>query len=157
MRLVSLALVLYGFWLILSGHYTPWLLSVGAVCSVLIAALINRMGVLDDEGHPIQLIVRALAYWPWLFVEIVKSSWNVTKLILNPSLPISPTLLTVKGSQRSPLGVYTYANSITLTPGTISVEVDGDDIVVHALTSEGADDLTKGVMDRKVADFVRAG
>ena len=155
MRLISLILILYGFWLILSGHYTPWLLSVGVVCSVLIAVLIKRMNVLDEEGHPIQLILRALAYWPWLFVEIVKSSWNVTKLILSPSLPISPTLLSVKGSQRSSIGVYTYANSITLTPGTISVEVDGDDIFVHAITSESADDLAEGVMDRRVADFVR--
>ncbi|MBZ0217604.1 MAG: Na+/H+ antiporter subunit E [Fimbriimonadaceae bacterium] len=155
MRLISLIAVLYGFWLILSGHYTSWLLSVGVICSVLIALLIRKMGILDEEGHPIQLIVRAILYWPWLIIEIIKSSWNVTKIILSPSLPISPTLLKVRGSQRSPLGVYTYANSITLTPGTISVEVDGDEIIVHALTSAGADDLAQGVMDRRVSDFVR--
>ncbi len=157
MRLISLTLVLYGFWLVLSGHYTMWLLWVGAGCSVLIALLIRRMGVLDEEGHPIQLILRALLYWPWLILEIGKSSLNVTRIVLNPSLPISPTLLKVKASQGSPLGVYTYANSITLTPGTISVEVEGDDITVHAITSAGADDLSEGTMDRRVSDFMRAG
>lgn len=156
MRLISLILVLYGFWLILSGHYTPWLLSMGVVCSVLIALLIQKMGILDEEGHPAHLILRALLYWPWLIIEIIKSSWSVTKIILSPSLSISPTLLKVRGSQRSSVGVYTYANSITLTPGTISVEVEGDEICVHALTTSGADSLAKGAMDRRVSDFVRA-
>ena len=156
MRLISLTVVLYGFWLILSGHYTPWLLSMGAVCSVLIALLIQKMGILDEEGHPAHLILRAILYWPWLIIEIIKSSWSVTKIILSPSLPISPTLLKVRGTQRSSVGVYTYANSITLTPGTISVEVEGDEISVHALTTSGADNLAEGAMDRRVSDFVRA-
>lgn len=156
MRLISLIVVLYGFWLILSGHYTYWLLSMGVVCSVLIALLIRKMGILDEEGHPAQLIFRAVLYWPWLIIEIIKSSWTVTKIILSPSMPISPTLLKVRGTQRSSIGVYTYANSITLTPGTISIEVEGDEISVHALTTSGADDLAEGSMDRRVSDFVRA-
>jgi multicomponent Na+:H+ antiporter subunit E len=85
--------------------------------------------------------------------EIAKSAWAVTKIIVNPRLPVSPTMTIVKASQRTSLGVNVYANSITLTPGTITVGVDGDELTVHALVKNGADDLETGGMDRRVSQF----
>ena len=156
MRIVSLALVLFAFWLALSGHYTPMLVTIGAVCAILCALLARRADITGIEGHPIHLLRGAVTYWPWLIVEIVKSGWTVTKLILSPRLPISPTMTTVTATQQTTPGIATYANSITLTPGTITVGVSGSRLTVHALVREGADDLEAGGMDARVTRFERA-
>ena len=153
MRTVSLAAFLFVFWLALSGHYTPVLITVGAVVAVAVAAAGVRMRAVDEEGHPIHLAGAALTYFPWLLWEIAKAAWSVTKLILHPRLPISPTMTVVRASQRTKVGIATYANSITLTPGTITVGVRGDELTVHALVREGAADLEAGGMDRRVAQF----
>lgn len=150
---LSLAAFLLLFWLGMSGHYTPLLIGFGIVSVVAVAALGLRMQTVDSEGHPVHLILAAATYWPWLAVEIAKSSWTVSRIILDPALPISPTMTRVKVSQKTGVGVTTYANSITLTPGTISVEVDRQEILVHALTRSGAADVEEGTMDRRVARF----
>jgi len=111
------------------------------------------MSVVDEEGHPVHLVLRAITYWPWLLWEIAKSAINVTLIILNPRLPISPTVIKIKAGQKTGLGVSIFANSITLTPGTISVDVVGGEILVHALSKSGADDLEEGAMNRRVVKF----
>ena len=120
-----------------------------------IVAFTSRMGCLDDEAFPIKLIPTGIIYWPWLALEIVKSALDVTRLIVNPKLPISPKMVRVKTTQDSAVGLTTYANSITLTPGTISVEVSERNHViwVHAITEESADGLTEGDMDTRVSQF----
>ncbi|MEK6593505.1 MAG: Na+/H+ antiporter subunit E, partial [Pseudomonadota bacterium] len=120
MYALSSFLVLYGFWLLLSGYFTAFLMSTGAVVAVGVVLLTRRMDLVDHEGHPIHLGWRILTYWPWLVIEIVKSAWDVSRIIVNPRLPISPTLVRAATSQKTVVGVVTYANSITLTPGTIS-------------------------------------
>lgn len=154
MRLVSSFLVLFAFWLLLSGHYTGFLLGAGAVCALGVVLFARRMDVVDQEGHPVQLVPRALLlYWPWLIKEIFKSALQVAAIILHPRLPISPVLLRVRATQKTDVGRTTFANSITLTPGTISVEVGDDEILVHALTQDGASGLADGEMDRRVTRF----
>jgi multicomponent Na+:H+ antiporter subunit E len=153
MRYLSLAAILFAFWLALSGHYTPMLVTAGLGCSVLCVLAAVRMRAADAEGHPVELFGRAFTYFPWLIVEIAKSGWAVTKVILHPSLPVSPTMTVVTATQRTRVGVATYANSITLTPGTITVGVDGNELTVHALVREGAIDLENGGMDHRVSQF----
>jgi multicomponent Na+:H+ antiporter subunit E len=153
MRYVSLAGFLFVFWLALSGHYTTMLITSGAIATVLCVLAAKRMRVVDAEGHPIELFRGAVAYLPWLVWEIVKSGWAVTKIVLHPSLPISPTMTVVRAGQKTKAGIATYANSITLTPGTMTVGVDGNDLVIHALVKEGALDLEQGGMDRRVCQF----
>lgn len=150
---LSAACLLFVFWLLLSGYFEPFLLAAGLVCSVAVVWLAHRMDVIDHEGHPIDLGWRVLTYWPWLFKEIAKSAWDVSKIIVHPRLPVSPQLLRVKATQRTTVGLVTYANSITLTPGTISVEIEDGTILVHALTREGAASLMEGEMDRRVTRF----
>jgi multicomponent Na+:H+ antiporter subunit E len=151
---VSLGLVLYGAWLLMSGHFEPLLLGLGVVSCVLVVLISRRMDVVDREGHPVHLTWAGLSYWPWLVREIVKANYDVVKRSLHPSMPISPTVVRVKASQRSDVGQVIYANSITLTPGTISVDVGGGEILVHALTREGAASLEEGEMDRRCARMV---
>lgn len=158
MRFASLAGWLFAFWLLLSGHLEPLLVGAGIASTVAVALFVRRMRLLDREGHPVHLAPRALlSYWPWLAKEIVKSAWSVSRLILRPRAAISPTLVRVRASQRTDVGRATFANSITLTPGTISLEVGEDEILVHALTREGAQELAGGDMDRRVTAFERAG
>lgn len=157
LRAASATVILFVFWLLLSGHYTPFLIGAGLLCSGLVVLACRRMGVMDDEGHPIHLTPRALTYWPWLLWEIAKAAWDVTKIVWHPRLPISPTLIRVTASQRTAVGIATYANSITLTPGTISVEVEGNEILVHAVTQAGADGTAAGDMDRRVTRFEGGG
>ncbi|MDE0800596.1 MAG: Na+/H+ antiporter subunit E [Rhodospirillaceae bacterium] len=152
-QVISMAIVMLIFWLTLSGNYTTFLITAGVISSVLIALLAYRMNVADREGHPIHLGLSALTYWPWLTWQIIFSALNVTRIIVSPSLPISPTLTRVKMSQKSDVGRVTFANSITLTPGTISVDIEGDEILVHAITSDNATDLEAGGMDKRCAQF----
>ncbi|MCB1474439.1 MAG: Na+/H+ antiporter subunit E [Rhodobiaceae bacterium] len=155
MRAVALVLTLLLFWLVLSGHYTLWLIGAGIVSSIAIAAFARRMAAIDDEGHPVEWLVGAITYWPWLLWEIVKATWDVVKIILSPRLDISPTLIRVKASQKSSVGLNIYANSITLTPGTISAALSSTDstILVHAVTQDGAEATAEGTMDRRVTAY----
>ena len=153
MRYVSLAFVLFLFWLLMSGFLTPGLMTFGVLTALAAVFMAGRMQAVDEEGHPVQLIVGAVTYMPWIVWEIVKAAWSVTKIIIDPALPISPTVVTVKATQKTSSGVNTYANSITLTPGTITVGVAGKDLTIHALTQDGADDLKGGGMDARVTRF----
>ena len=152
-RTASLALFLFAFWLLLSGHYTAWLVGAGAVVSVLLAVASRSLGIADAEGHPVDRLPAGLAYWPWLALEIVKSSLSVARTVVDPRLPIAPRLFELKTALRSPVAVATYANSITLTPGTVTVGIDRehDLLRVHALRAEGEADLRAGAMEARVA------
>lgn len=152
-RALSLSAVLFILWILLSGHYEPLLLSLGAGSCVFVAWLTHRMDLVDHEGHPIHLTWRAAIYWPWLLWEIVKANIDVAKIVLDPALPISPLVFSVKASQADDLGHVIYANSITLTPGTVSIDVKGATIQVHALTQELADGLLTGEMDRRATEM----
>lgn len=148
LHFASLAASLAAFWLLLSGMFTPFLVGAGVLSALAVAALSRRMDLVDHEGHPIHLAWGALmTYWPWLLKEIAKSAWDVSKRVLDPRLPISPTLRRFRPGQRTELGLVIHANSITLTPGTIAVEVAPDEFLVHALTREGADGLAGSEMD----------
>jgi len=150
LRSVSLALVLFGLWLLLSGYFQTLLIALGVASCALVVAIAHRMEVVDHEGHPIHLGLRALGYWAWLLLEIVKANIDVARRIVDPKLPISPTLFHTRATQPSELGRVIFANSITLTPGTVSIDFEGDRILVHALTRETAESLDSGDMDRRV-------
>ena len=147
---LSLFAVLYGLWLALSGHYTPFLLAIGAACAAFAVAVAMRMDVVDHEGHPVHLGYRIPLYWGWLTIQILLSALKVSRIVLSPRLRIDPVLETVPSSQKTDLGRVIYANSITLTPGTLSTSVMPDGIEVHALTRHGMDELKAGDMDRRV-------
>lgn len=151
MRVVALGATLFAFWLLLSGIYTPFLVLAGLGASAAVATLAWRMGAADPEGYPVQFTLAAVTYWPWLLKEIALSGWQVTRIILAPRLPVSPTLVRFKPSQKTTVGLVTHANSITLTPGTLTVEAEPDGFLVHALTRTGADALADSEMDRRVS------
>ncbi len=152
-RAVNLVLVMYANWLLFSGHYDRLLLSLGFGSTLVAVAIALRMDIVDRETYPVPLNLRALTYWFWLAWEVVKANLDVARRILSPSLPISPNVVLVKASQRTDLGRVTFGNSITLTPGTITIDLEGDTLEVHALTREAAEILQAGEMDRRVTEM----
>jgi multicomponent Na+:H+ antiporter subunit E len=151
LHLASLGIVLYIFWILLSGYFTPFLLAAGAGSAICVVLAARQMKIADREGHPIQMIGSVLWYWPWLVKEIAKSAWDVSRIILDPRLPISPVLVRFKPTQKTQVGLVTHANSITLTPGTITVEASADEFLVHALTRAGGAGVIDSEMDRRVS------
>lgn len=151
--LLSLVVTLFGVWLLWSGHYTierTLVLALGIVSCLAVVGIVRRMGIVDSEGHPVHLAGRAIVYVPWLLLAILRSNIDVALRILNPRLPVSPTLIRARATQKTALGKVIYANSITLTPGTVSVDVEDDLVLVHALSRESAEELEGGEMDRRV-------
>ncbi len=149
LRAIGLGGVLYGFWISLSGHYTPLLLSLGAVSCVLVVYLSMRMEVVDSEGVPLHVAGRFLAYLPWLMKEVFVANIVVAKTILHPKMPISPRMVVFHGSQDTDLGRAIFANSITLTPGTITTGVHGQEFQIHALSAADLETDEEEQMDAR--------
>ena len=147
------ALLLFVFyfviWLLLSGHYDPLLLILGVLSCITCLYVTWKAKFIDEEGLPLHLLIRLPIYTVWLFKEIIKANIDTAKIIIfnNPD----PQNFRVKSSQKTEAGKVTYANSITLTPGTVTTVLDGDILEVHALSSDMADDVKSGAMDKKVS------
>lgn len=142
-------LFLGGLWLLLSGYFEAWLLWLALASVLSIVYIAWRMDVTDHEGFPLHLGPRALIYFPWLAKEIVKSNLDVAKAILTNR--INPQVIHVKATQDSELGRTIYGNSITLTPGTVTIGLEEDGLEVHALLDETAAGVESGDMDRRVS------
>lgn len=151
-HILFLTLSLYAVWFMLSGHLEPLLLVFGLVSSAFVATVAGRMDVVDHEAVPVHVRPgRLLGYLLWLLAEVARANVEVARCVLNPRLPVAPTMGRVPAGPLSRLGLVIYANSITLTPGTICVDVEDDAIVVHALRPETLEGLQSGVMARRVA------
>ncbi len=157
---LSLLFALIAFWLGMSGHYTPRLLALGGVSIAVTMILASRLRVVDRDGAPYGRIFGYLGYIPWLLREIARANWTVTGACLRPDLDIDPALVTVKTRCRSDLAKVTFANSITLTPGTVAVEVEGDEVLVHGLYARDSGPDAFAEMDARsarAADGRKAG
>jgi multicomponent Na+:H+ antiporter subunit E len=149
-RAVSLAAVLFATWLLLSGYFTGLLITLGVISCLGVVLIAARMDVIDHESLPIHVGWQYLLYLPWLIWQIVLSNIDIARRIITPSLPISPEVRRIPCGQQTDLGRVIFANSITLTPGTVSLQVLDDEILVHALTEQSLADLEEGTMNRKV-------
>lgn len=146
----TLFLTLIVVWLLWSGHYTPMLLGFGTLSALGVVALCRRMRIVDPESIPIHLTARYLRYLPWLLGQVALANLDTVRKILSFNHPVRPLWLEIRASQRTDLGRATFANSITLTPGTVTVDARGRTLAVHALTLVAADSLLSGEMDRRV-------
>jgi len=138
-------------WVLWSGHFEPLLLGLGAFSCAAAFVIVWRMGYFDQDVFALHLKPRVLTYWIWLLKEIVMSSLAVTKVVLHPRLPISARYIELKASAPGAIGQVIFANSITLTPGTLTLDLYEGELKVHALTEETAAGLMTGEMDRRVA------
>lgn len=149
-----LVLVLAVVWVLWSGLYKPLVLGLGVFSCLLSAYMAHRMGFFRHEGL-LRFMPRLPGYWWWLLREIVVSSIEVARLILKPSLPVSPTVVTLKAESKTDLGMVILGNSITLSPGTVTLDVHKGQLMVHCLTSASARALQDGEASKRAASLER--
>ena len=145
---ITLFIVLFGFWLLMSGYYTPLILSLGVISCLLCVYLTIKGKFLDNETLPIYFFPRLIQYTLWLIKEILKSNIQTAKVIIMKSE--EPELFSVKATQKTNEGKVTYANSITLTPGTVTTQKKNEIFEVHALKKNFGDDVRSSEMDKMV-------
>ena len=153
-RQITLGASLFALWLLLSGHFEPLLLTLGGLSTVLVVVIAERMRrarAREEASLSPRFVLRFVAYLPWLVKEIFVANMAVARAVLSPSLPISPIVVHFRGAQRTDLARFIYANSITLTPGTVTVDVVGQDLTVHALTRAAVDGHEEGLMVQRIA------
>lgn len=146
-------IILLSFWLLLSGEFTPVILTSAVVACALVAVLSHDLlfekGA--DLGSLIRKAVRYILYTPWLIKEIVIANIDVARRVLSPSMPIDPCIIKFKTDLKTNLGITTLSNSITLTPGTVTLSANKNgEYIVHALSREFADGLLSGEMQKRV-------
>jgi multicomponent Na+:H+ antiporter subunit E len=149
----TLVLSLAVFWLLSSDQYSTLILSLGLLSIVLVFFIAHRMNVVDHEYHKLHFSVKFPGYFFWFIKELVLSNITVVKCIWLGNNTISPTLTTVKATQNTEVGKVIYANCITMTPGTVTVELVGDQLLVHALQKETIAELNAGEMDRRITQL----
>ena len=149
LQLIGLLLVLLVSWVLWSGIYKPLLLWLGLFSCLLSLWLAQRMGFFHHP-LPVRAVLRLPVYWWWLLREVIKSSLEVAQLVLSPSMPISPTMVELPTSKTSAAGRVVLGNSITLSPGTVTIDMDEETLQVHCLTRESAEDLLKLEAQRRV-------
>ena len=158
MQAVSKFLVLMVFWVALSGQIDLraagdlYLLACGVLASIFVTFIAMRTGILDEEGHPLHLAYRMIIYFPWLFKEIMLANLDVAYRVWHPQLKIEPRMIRLPLGVQTSLGAVIYANSITLTPGTVTVSVDEDkrELLVHTLSETSAEGLLSGEMQERI-------
>ncbi len=149
--MLALLASLVAAWLLWSGIFEPLLLSLGALSCLLTFLVVWRMGYFDKDIFALRFSFRLAAYWAWLIKEIVMSSLEVARVVLSPRLPISCRFIELRATSQNTVDQVILANSITLTPGTLTLDLHEGVLKVHTLTQEGADALIAGEMDRRVA------
>lgn len=149
-RALALAAFLFAIWLLLSGRWDGLALASGAAASLLAAALALRMDAAWGRAGALGVNGRFLLYLPWLAWQTARANLAVAAIVLAPRMALDPAAGWVRASQKSDIGLAAFANSITLTPGTVSLAVEPGRIRVHALSRRGLEELRKGEMDRRV-------
>ncbi len=140
------------FWLALSGHYTILVLSLGAVSCLWVQLISKRMDIIDHENVPVHLAPwRIVPYWIWLIKEILLSTWAVARMILSPRSSIDPKVIRLPVDGMTEMEKTIYANSITLTPGTLTIEVDQSELEIHTLRGDMLEPLIRGDMAKRVS------
>ena len=151
MRALFLILLLGVYWALLSGQFhNDFLLAAGGVCIAFTFWMAVRMGLIDDEGVPARYYLRVVLYAPYILWQMLLANWDVLKRVWSSGMPIDPRLVRVPYSTRGAFVTVTYTNSITLTPGTVTVDVGERELLIHSLTRENEESLLEGDMERQV-------
>lgn len=149
-------LILFFFWIIFSGKFDLFHLTLGVISCLLVSRFTyERLINIPTTGGMLRLWLGFLLYFPWLIWQIILANVHVLGIVFSPRMMdlIDPTLITFKSRIKDPLALVTFANSITLTPGTITVSLTVyGNMVVHAIDKESAAQLP-GIMEKKVAQI----
>lgn len=151
-HIVSLGALLFTLWIGLSGKFTDLMLILGLSSTVLVVYISHRMDIIDHETYPAHMTFLLLRFWLFLAKEVVLANIDVIKRIFKPGKNISPQMFELPLSHTTDLSRVIYANAITMTPGTISVNLNTDSITIHSLSIEAANDLRTGRMANNIPE-----
>jgi len=147
--------IMFLFWILLSGLFDAFHLISGVICCGIVAFISHDLLVKGKDKKILAKSVRLLLYIPWELWQIVLANIDVAYRVLHPKMPIDPGVIEFETSLRSDFALVTLANSITLTPGTITILVEPEQgkFLVHAIAKEpGNALLVDQTMQKKVAD-----
>jgi len=148
---VAVFVILYAFWLVFSGHYDAFHLSLGVLCAALVSYFSHDLLVsTPPDGSEATKTWRFILYLPWLIYQVILANLHVVRLVFD-TRDVAPRIVRFKTRLRDDLAQVAFANSITLTPGTITMDIDDDEFVVHAISEKVATDLLNGEMERRIA------
>ena len=150
MRKQLFVLFLFAFWVLLSGQFSPLLLGLGALSVLLVAGLMFRMNRIDRQPSTVQPSAGIFAYAAWLAGRVIRANFDVARRIWDPELPVRPVWERLDTQVETPVEKPLYANSITLTPGTLTTDVGEDHFRVHCLSRSGRAELERGEMERRI-------
>lgn len=154
MRPLVLFVALFAFYVALSGQIdSGFLMTAGLIASAATTALAWRLGICDREGVPYERTFAVIRYLPWLLKEIISSNIAVGRLVWSQELRVTPSVREHPHRLRSGFGLASFANSITLTPGTVSIEAEEHHVVVHAVDRPFQEDLKSGEMLARVVQL----
>ncbi len=134
----------------LSGYLKANLIILGLLSCLFVTLAAIRLKIYSSHHERLRFNLRLPFYVPWLLKEIIKSNLHVARCILSGSQSMQPQLVSIKFSQKTNTGIAVHANSIILTPGTISIDITDTEIVVHALTDHTAKGVINGDIDKQV-------
>ncbi|MGP1366809.1 MAG: Na+/H+ antiporter subunit E [Schwartzia sp. (in: firmicutes)] len=154
----SLAIMLFAFWLLLTGSIERKFLTYGVLTALITAWVTYPLLLIpNDAGTKKYFLLgvnpgKLVLYLLWLFWQLVLANLDVLKATVRPEIEIAPRIVRFRYQAENPIAKVCLANSITLTPGTVTIEVTEDGVfTVHALTDGAADGLKDGAMQKKVA------
>ncbi len=151
MSFLITAIAMFSFWILLSGEFTFVLITSGIVASLIVAYLshdifIGKPDIKVETGR----VLKFIKYLPWLLWKVILANFEIAYLVLHPKPLVDPQLVRFKPDLEMDLGIVTLAQSITLTPGTVTVEANKEEFVIHAIWQKSADGIIGGEMQRKV-------
>ena len=158
MKIFVLGILYSAIWIAFSGHFDFLLLSFGAISVLIVLYTLRRMRIIDETPVKFRMnTFKLLTYCSWLIGEILKSNIAVAKTILSPKVKVSQNIFDVPLSPRSEAAQVIFANSITLTPGTITVETEKNSLLVHALNFSDSTEDEIADMGSRVSKCERKG
>lgn len=154
MSFLITTIAMFSFWILLSGEFTFILITSGIVASLIAAYLshdifIGKADIKSETGR----VFRFFRYLPWLLWQIILCNLEIAYLVLNPKPLVDPQIVRFKTDLKTDLGIVTLANSITLTPGTVTVEANREEFVIHAIWQKSAEGIISGDMQRRVKEI----
>lgn len=154
MKYIVTFLILFVNWLIWSGMFDSFHVSLGVISCGIVTFMSHDLFFGSGKFHfgHVTEFIRFVLYIPWLLYQIILSNIHVAYLVLHPKMLIEPSMITFETILKKDISIVTFANSITLTPGTITIDIkDGKYFVIHCISRKVADDLLSGEMERKIA------
>jgi multicomponent Na+:H+ antiporter subunit E len=152
-RKIATFVILLGVWFLWSGHTEPLIVGFGVLGALVGVMFAVRTRILDEEAFPFHLMGRLLTFVPWVLWQIVLANLHVARVILSPKLPIQPHLIRVPAGQRTVIGAVIHANTITITPGTVTLDIRDGSLLIHALTDAAAEDGLNGTVNKRLCEL----